>query len=258
MLIPYVDTTLYPLIDLSTVPHSNSFHLGFVIADADSDPSWGGYHKVSSDFMDKRIKGKELICSFGGAYGKELAQVCTTEKELFDKYKTVIDRYDFIALDFDIEGQALMDARSNYIRSKAIAMIRKQYPKLGINLTVPSMPFGLTKTVLMMATDFDIINIMAMNFGNVKEMGAAVCEAATNAHKQTGKPIGVTVMIGKNDTGEVFTLDDAKQLTEFAKHNSWLVFKSFWSVHRDRGVEGDLAQSSQVPQKPWAFSKLLK
>ncbi|MGL5112690.1 MAG: hypothetical protein ACRC6O_08640 [Flavobacterium sp.] len=258
MLIPYVDTTLYPLIDLSTVPHSNCIHLGFVIADADKDPSWGGYHKVSSDFMDKRVNGKELICSFGGAYGKELAQVCTNERELFEKYKTVIDRYDFIALDFDIEGQALMDKKSNYLRSKAIEMIRKTYPKLGINLTIPSMPFGLTNDVIYMSSEFDIINIMAMNFGNVKEMGGAVCEAATNAHKQTKKPIGITVMIGKNDTGEIFTLDDARQLTAFAKQNSWVAFKSFWSIHRDRGLDGDLAQSSQVAQNAFQFSTLLK
>jgi chitinase len=258
MLIPYVDTTLYPLIDLSTVPHSNSVHLGFVIADSDQDPSWGGYHKVSSDFMDKRIAGQELICSFGGAYGKELAQVCTNEKELFEKYKTVIDRYDFIALDFDIEGQALTDSRSNYIRQKAIQMIRKEYPKLGINLTCPSMPFGLTKSVLLMAPDFDIINIMAMNFGDVKEMGSAVCEAATMAHKQTHKPIGITVMIGVNDTGEIFTLEDAKLLQVFAKKNAWVAFKSFWSIHRDRGEKGDLAQWNQVTSNPWAFSKLLK
>ena len=86
MLIPYVDTTLYPLIDFSSIPHTDGVCLGFVVADASKDPSWGGAHKVSSDFMDKRINGfkKKLVCSFGGAQGKELAQVCDDEFELFE------------------------------------------------------------------------------------------------------------------------------------------------------------------------------
>ena len=88
MLIPYVDVTLYPLLDLAAVPHIDGLHLGFVIADADKDPSWGGSYKVASGFMDKRISEfkKKIVCSFGGAQGKELAQVCKNEFELYEKY----------------------------------------------------------------------------------------------------------------------------------------------------------------------------
>jgi len=61
----------------------------------------------------------------------------------------------------------------------------------------------------------------------------------------------------KEYTGEVFTLDDAKQLSKFAEANHWVAFLSFWSVHRDRGVGGGLESSSQIAQKPWEFSSLL-
>ena len=260
MLIPYVDVTLYPLLDLAAVPHIDGLHLGFVIADADKDPSWGGSHKVSSDFMDKRIKGfkKKLVCSFGGAAGKELALVCKDEFELFEKYKSVVDKYGFKTLDFDIEGPALSDYKANDRRRKAIKLLKKAFPKLNIQVTLPVSPSGLSYEAMQLVDDFQVVNIMAMDYGSVKEMGGAACEAATNAHKQTGKPIGITVMIGKNDTGEIFTLEDAKQVASFAKINHWVYFVSFWSVHRDRGFGGGLESSSQIPQKPWEFSFILK
>lgn len=259
MVWPYVDTTISPSIDFSSIPHIDGLHLGFVIADSDKDPSWGGYHKVSSGYMDKRIAGfkKELICSFGGAAGKELAQVCNDEFELYEKYKLVVEKYNFKVLDFDIEGQALSDSKANDRRVRALNLLKKNYPKLRLHVTLPVSPSGLLYDAMQLVDDFQVVNIMAMNYGNVKEMGGAACEAATMAHKQTGKPIGITVMIGKNDSGEVFTLEDAKQLSEFSKHNHWVVFLSFWSVHRDRGVGGGLESSSQIIQKPWEFSSIL-
>lgn len=260
MLIPYVDTTLSPAIDFATIPNIDGLHLGFVVADASKDPSWGGHYKVSSGYMDKRIQAfkKPLICSFGGASGSELALVCKDEIELFGKYKSVIDRYKFTTVDFDIEGAALYDNKSIEIRKKAIKMLRYTFPKLKINVTLPVAPYGLSAKGIQMAPLFDVVNIMAMDYGNVKEMGAAACEAATNAHRQTKKPIGITVMIGKNDTPEIFTLRDAQQLSAFADHNNWVSFLSFWSIHRDRGVGGSLESSSQVVQNPWQFSSFLK
>ena len=256
MLIPYVDTTLYPLLNCSTIPHIDGICLGFVVADADKDPSWGGSYKVASGFMDKRISEfkKKIVCSFGGAQGKELAQVCNNEFELYEKYKQVVDKYHFKTLDFDIEGDALNDHDANFRRSKALKLLKKNYPKINLQVTLPVSPSGLSYNAMQLVDDFEVVNIMAMDYGNVKEMGAAACEAATNAHRQTGKPIGITVMIGKNDTGEVFTVEDAKQLSTFARINHWVYFLSFWSVHRDRGFGGGLESSSQVPQKAWDFS----
>jgi len=259
MLIPYVDTTLSPAIDFTAIPHIDGLHLGFVIADASKDPSWGGHYKVSSGYMDNRIAKfkKELICSFGGAAGKELALVCSDEFELFEKYRSVVEKYKFKILDFDIEGIALSDYKANDRRRKALKLLKKKYPKLRLHVTLPVSPSGLSYDAMQLVDDFDVVNIMAMDYGNVKEMGGAACEAATNTHKQTGKPIGITVMIGKNDTGEVFTLDDAKQLSKFAEANHWVAFLSFWSVHRDRGIGGGLESSSQIFQKPYEFSSLL-
>jgi len=64
-------------------------------------------------------------------------------------------------------------------------------------------------------------------------------------------------MIGKNDTGEIFSLDDAKCLKQFAKNNLWIKRLSIWSIERDQGLKGDLNKSSQVDQEPFEFSKIL-
>ena len=55
MFAPYTDTTLWPTFAISTVGLVSNFALGFVIADYDNDPSWGGYYKIDSDFYSDII-----------------------------------------------------------------------------------------------------------------------------------------------------------------------------------------------------------
>jgi len=185
MLYPYVDTTLSPAIDFTTIPHIDGLHLGFVIADSSKDPSWGGHYKVSSDYMDKRIRNfkKPLICSFGGAAGAELATVCKDEYELFTKYKYVIEKYNFKIIDFDIEGAALGNLPSIEIRNKAIRMLRKAFPKLKIHVTLPVSPNGTTKMRLKGAvikhSHFKIITPEIMKELVLSKAKGAVSKVAT-------------------------------------------------------------------------------
>lgn len=87
MLVPYTDVTLFPTFDIATAP-VNNFLLGFIVADGQNDPSWGGYYKITTDFyLDKiikvRAKGGDVIVSFGGAAGKEIAQTTSDVETLF-------------------------------------------------------------------------------------------------------------------------------------------------------------------------------
>jgi chitinase len=264
MLVPYTDVTLWPTFDINLAP-VKKFCLGFVVADTDNAPSWGGYHKTTSDFyIDKitklRKRGGDVIVSFGGATGNELAMTTKSVNDLFLKYKSVVERYSLKSIDFDIEGPALLDIDSCYRRGQAILELKKHFPKLEISMTVPVMPYGLNADTLacMAVTPHDILNIMAMNFGREVDMGLAVTQAIQATKSQTSKPIGVTVMIGKNDTIEVFTLTDARYLQDFIKQNPSVVRLSFWSIERDLGLFGPLAKSSQVRQKKFEFSNLLK
>ena len=264
MLVPYVDVTLFPTFDISTAP-VNNFLLGFIVADQDNEPSWGGYYKLNENFyMDKinkvRAKGGDVIISFGGATGRELAQASTSVESLFLKYKAVVDKFKLKSIDLDIEGNALKDKAGCERRGNAILNLRNIYPKLKVSLTLPVMPFGLGKEALecMAVTPHDIVNIMAMDFGFEKDMAAAVISAIQATRLQTKKKIAVTVMIGQNDTPEVFTLKNASVLKTFLINNPWVVRVSFWSMVRDQGMPGDLAHSSQLIQKKWEFSNILK
>lgn len=262
MFAPYTDTTLWPTFDISLVSRVNDFTLGFVVADHDLEPSWGGYYPVASDFYSdiiSRVKKKKgrLICSFGGADGNELATVIDRSNDIFAAYDKVIKKYNFKYIDFDIEGPALYNLEANKKRASAIRNLKRKYKDLHVSLTVPVMPFGLDKDALdlISKTPHDLVNIMAMNFGNEANMYRAVVDAIKSTRKQINDELGVTVMIGKNDTTETFTLNDSKKLAQFVIENPFIKRVSFWSLERDQGKMGGLAFSSKVDQEPWEFSK---
>lgn len=261
---PYVDVTLYPFFRLQSAPHIDNFILGFIVSDDRSQPSWGGYYSINSDHYDKEIKsvrdrGGDVVVSFGGASGKELATVCSNPKDLFEKYKDVIEKYSLKKIDFDIEGLAMDNQRANKIRSEAIKMLVKRFPKLHISLTLPVNDFGLTREGVRLVESHhcDMVNIMAMNFGKKEDMVKMVIRSAKGVRSQVQKDIGITVMIGQNDIeGEVFSLKDAGMLKKFVDGNSWVKRLSFWSLNRDNGKMTSLAKSSLIDQKEFDFSKI--
>jgi hypothetical protein len=206
-----------------------------------------------------REKGGDVIVSFGGAAGTELATVTNSVDELFSKYKLVVDKFNLKSVDFDIEGSAIHDIESCDRRGKAIATLKKMYPNLDVTMTVPVMPFGLDADTLACTnmTPHDTLNIMAMDFGREEDMAQAVISAIQATRRQTRKKIAVTVMIGKNDTPEIFTLENARTLKNFLKKNLWVTRVSFWSIQRDQGKDGELAHSSKIKQKKWEFTNIL-
>ncbi len=93
------------------------YTMAFVIPDSSGNPTWGGTgHSVASGFYSSQItsirsSGGDVICSFGGASGGELALDATTAAGLQAQYQAVINKYDFTWLDFDIEGSTLNNTR---------------------------------------------------------------------------------------------------------------------------------------------------
>ncbi len=262
---PYCDATLYPAFDLTSVPQINHFTLGFVVSDANKDPSWGGYYPIENSYYSDQIeslrkKGGDVIVSFGGAMGLELAVVCKSSLELYQKYAKVVRKYDLNSIDFDIEGNAIHDAVANKYRAGAISELKRVFPRIKVSLTVPTTPDGLDASALKLVdqTPCDLVNIMAMDYGNGKgKMAEFAISAAKAARKQTGKSIGITVMIGVNDTGEIFTLEDARKLKIFVKSNSWVKRTSIWSINRDNGKKTSMEHSSMIDQFPFQFSEIL-
>jgi chitinase len=111
---------------------------------------------------------------------------------------------------------------------------------------------------------------MAMDYGDASSaMGQRAINAATATFNQikpifSGKSdaqlwamIGVTPMIGVNDTtSEVFRQSDAMQLTSFAQQKG-LGLLSYWALQRDMPGGSDFNDYSLVNTKAYEFYKIM-
>ena len=261
---PYTDTTLYPTFDINKVPGLSAVCLGFIVSDSQSNPSWGGYYPCSGNYYADIIRraqldGKKIIVSFGEAAGQEFTNTHPHPHNFIDPSRDVIEKYDLSSIDFDIEGSSVTNEKANKTRQGAILELQRMYPNLEISLTVAVMPTGVDKNVLKLIemTPCDIVNLMTMNFGSEhNKMSVATINAAKAVRKQTGKNIGLTPMIGVNDTGEIFNQDSARRVKAFADETEWVKRLSFWSLNRDTGKDGKLDVSSKIKQEPWEFCKI--
>jgi chitinase len=242
------------------------FTLGFIVSSGGGcSPGWGGLggslptdNTANGTSMltlinGVRSAGGDVIISFGGAVGQELAQTCTTAASLQAAYQAVINRYNVRMLDFDIEGGAATDSASVTRRNQALRALKAANPGLVISYTLPVLPTGLVSSGLNIlnsvkaeGVQVNVVNVMAMDYGpandNGGRMGQDAIDAAVNTHNQivavglTGTTVGVTPMIGINDVNtEVFQLSDANMLVNFALANGYITRLSFWSVARDNG-----------------------
>jgi hypothetical protein len=285
---PYVDTSLYPAFDLAASAEATGvkdYNLAFVTDGGGCTPKWGGVTDLASDAVaaqigDLRAKGGDVRVSFGGAAGSELATTCSSADALAAAYGKVVDAYKLTKVDFDVEGGALPDAAANTRRAQAIAKLQADHPDLDVSFTLPVMPEGLTQPGVDLLSNakqngvkINTVNIMAMDYGPAYsgDMGTYAEQAATATQAQVKgvlglsdsaawKAVAVTPMIGVNDvTTEIFKVDDATQLVNFAKSKGlgWL---SMWSATRDKQCAGGEkpaadATCSSVLQEKHAFSK---
>ncbi|MFF4568923.1 cellulose binding domain-containing protein [Streptomyces sp. NPDC001410] len=285
---PYVDTSLYPAFDLLAAADATgvkNFNLAFITDGGGCTPKWGGVTEVSSDGVAAQIgslraKGGDVRVSFGGASGSELATTCSSADALAAAYGKVVDAFKLTKVDFDVEGGALPNTAANTRRAQAIAKLQAQHPGLDVSYTLPVMPEGLTQDGVNLLSNaksngvkIDTVNIMAMDYGPSYsgDMGTYAEQAATATQAQVKsvlglsdsaawKAVAVTPMIGVNDvSSEVFKVDDATQLVNFAKSKGlgWL---SMWSATRDKQCDGGTkptadATCSSITQDKFAFSK---
>ena len=285
---PYVDVTMWPtpsITDVATATNQKYFTLAFIVADTSNNPSWGGVYPLSQGFFMEQVNGiralgGDVIVSFGGENGSELAQVITDVNALAQAYQNVITAYGLKSIDFDVEGGSVGDLPSIDRRNKAINILRKNNPNLQVSYTLPALSTGLTDGLNVLSnmktngTVIDVINPMLMDQGQsiyTPSMGPystiAVNPGATAVYQQVQQAglncgIGITVMIGVNDsTDEVVYQSDATNILNFALPKPWITRLAFWSVSRD--VAGT-AQTyvadnfSSIKQGQYDFTNIFK
>jgi len=260
--------------------------LAFIIANGSScSAAWDDDTPVSSEstyagyINSFRAAGGDVIMSFGGGGGDELADVCTSTSSLQAQYQAVISKYNITKLDFDIEydsGDAIDNTTAIDRRNTVLAALQKANPNLTVSYTLPVDPTGLESNAQYVLTSaqshgvvVSTVNIMTMDYGISGEDEATIAIQSSNSTisqlQQLGlnAKLGITPMIGYNDptpgdpTAEVFTLADATTLTNYANGNSNVGLLAFWALSRDSSCPGDGTQStcSGLSQSTYQFSK---
>jgi hypothetical protein len=227
------------------------YTLAFLIPQSGCTPMWeaGNYPVGSFTSQINSLKGTggDVIISFGGAQGGELAQTCTTVSSLTAAYKNIVDTYGVTRLDFDIEGGVLGDTGATSRRDQALAALQKANPSVQVDYTLPVDPTGLESNATTLLKDakskgvaVKVVNIMTMDFGD----GENALNDAESAAKATAPQLqsifgvssskawgmlGLTPIAGHNDDNENFTQSNAKTLESFAKSNG-VGELAFWEV----------------------------
>lgn len=238
----YVNVTSVPRYEFESQDTASQGRTGlsFVVSDPDDacTPSWGGYYELD-DAAEKldldtqidtlRSNGGDVVVSFGGQSGTELATGCKDPDELYDAYSAVVERYDLDAVDLDIEMDDLQDSHAGSRRAEAVARLQEDRPDddpLEVWVTLPAGKGGLDEQsqqtvaqLLEAGVDLTGVNLMIMNYGDGKDSERSSYDASVAAARaaqtqvkelygtagqelsdeQAWQRIGLTPMIGRND-----------------------------------------------------------
>jgi len=214
------------------------YSLAFLTPESGCTPEWEDNGDSLKAFTKQvsalQSAGGNVLISFGGASGGELAQTCTSASKLEAAYASVVNDYGVNRLDFDIEGSVLDDSSANTRRDEALAELQKADPSVQIDFTIPVDPTGLESDAVSLlkgaksaGVKVTIVNIMTMDFGDGQNPLKDAESAATATEKQLNTVyggssaadwamLGLTPIAGQNDDDENFTQSDAKTLESFA------------------------------------------
>jgi hypothetical protein len=279
---PYIDITMAApaLKDVAAATGQKHFTLAFALADSTGcNPSWGGTvpvndSRVIGEVNDLRSAGGDVIVATGGAVSPYLENTCGSSAALLAAYKKALDAVGSNHLDVDVEASipvaqvntALKQLQSE--RGTAITYtLRVQGQDYGVD------PFSVQILQDVASRGLNVtVNPMLMDFGYSGNWGDALVSAANatlNQMKQiwTSKSdaelkrmLGLTPMIGKNDTGPTTTQAVARQLLSYAQSNH-VGFLGFWSVGRDNGgcPNGGVSPTcSGISQSSYEFTNIFK
>ncbi|KAH9265487.1 hypothetical protein BASA83_011082 [Batrachochytrium salamandrivorans] len=244
-----VDTTGPNAVNLATMSNTagtSMYNLGYMIADATNSPSWGGLHSLSDSWYLSQIQqirnfGGDVMISFGGPNGQELAQVITSASKLKTQYQNVIDSYSISWLDFNLQGASLLDQASIDVRNVALRGLQTVFPNLRITCTLPATPTGSSDAMYVLTSAYnagvrvDVANVLAIpsNTGITLDPAVTLCahtinavQAAYTQAKATGLAyfsMGTTPVIGTEEYADAtFSANDAIQILLFAQSNTWV------------------------------------
>jgi chitinase len=230
------------------------YTLAFLIPQSGCTPQWedggSGVGAFASQISAIQASGGNVIISFGGESGGELAQTCTNVSQLTAAYQNVVNTYGVTRLDFDIEGGTLADTAATSLRDQALAALQAEDPAVQVDFTLAVAPQGLptgagSEYALLQdaqakGVKVSVVNIMTMDFGAGSNDLADAESAAQGTAGQLASlygistsaayaMMGLTPIAGTNDDGTYFSASNAQSLESFAASNG-VAELSFWEV----------------------------
>jgi hypothetical protein len=260
--------------------------IAFVLAD-------GGKCSATRDTFDNLAdakafmsRGGQLKASFGGADGDYLDYTCGDAASFAKAIEDFVDGTGVTELDFDIEqGSKSFNDTVNQRRAQALAQVQRERPAVKVSFTLAAGASsgdgsggltdegkGLLSACFSAGVKVSHVNLMLMDYGSDwvgKPLAPPSIGALTDANAQlrtldatlsesdAWKMLGATPMIGVNDDGATFSLDDARSLASFVKdHQLGLV--AFWGINRDFVCTSGKDTCSMVDPADFAFHDILE
>jgi ricin-type beta-trefoil lectin protein/glycosyl hydrolase family 18 (putative chitinase) len=230
------------------------YTLAFLTPQSGCTPEWEDDGSSVGAFAPQisaiQASGGNVIISFGGESGGELAQTCTNVSQLTAAYQNVVNTYGVTRLDFDIEGGVLSDTAATSLRDQALAALQAEDPSVQIDFTLavspqglptgPGSEYALLQDAQAKGVKVSVVNLMTMDFGNGQNALADAESAAQGAAGQLSSlygistsaaygMMGLTPIAGQNDDNEYFSTANASTLESFAAANG-VAELSFWEV----------------------------
>ncbi|MFJ1762523.1 cellulose binding domain-containing protein [Amycolatopsis sp. NPDC088138] len=279
---PYIDITMATpsLVSVANTTGQKNFTLAFALGSSlGCDPQWGGTvplldARIINDVNALRGIGGGVTVASGGALGPYLENVCGSVDALYNAYVKTLDAVGSNSLDVDVEA-SIPTATVNQ------ALLRLQQQRgthISYTMRIQGQDYGMDPFSVSILQDAAsrglnvVVNPMLMDFGYSGSWGDALISAAnaTLAQLKTIWPsksdaqikalLGLTPMIGRNDTGSVTDQAAARQLLAYAQSNH-VASIGFWSAGRDNGScpgGGAVAYCSGISQSAYEFTTIFK
>ncbi|KJK43230.1 carbohydrate-binding protein [Lentzea aerocolonigenes] len=279
---PYIDITMPSpsLVDVANATGQKVFTLAFALGSSSGcSPAWGGTvalkdSRIINDVNALKARGGSVIVATGGAMGPYLEHVCSTADALYNAYVATLDAVGSNSIDVDVEAtipQAIVNTALKRLQDTRGTTVSYTMRIQGQDYGMDPYSVDVLKDAAAKGVNV-LVNPMLMNFGYTGNWGDAMV-AASNAtlgqmraiwpsksDAQLKASLGLTPMIGRNDTGMTTTQADARKVVDYAKANH-VGRIAFWSAGRDNGscAGGGVSPTcSGISQSTWEFTNMFK
>jgi chitinase len=263
-----------------------SYMISFVLSNGGCTAAWDGTQPINSSTVSSMINtirsnGGDIAISQGGYGGTKLGQACASGTAAYNAMKAVVNMYSVKAVDFDIEEPEIEN--DTHVSNELDAANLFANDGLQVSITLPTLTSGpnyfggltLDKAVAKGMCGKANIHWRVMPFDGGFTQPGSTQTALQGLHDMimtkcawsdatAWSRLGVSGMIGRDDTGSFTSLSAWNTIVSFAKSKGMPDITT-WAQQRDRpctplygqvdpGTKGDC---SSVTDPEGAFGKTL-